>query len=268
MQHDVEQTLFTTYENHGVYHIQCSGLIPGPGHVYATLIVGREKALLIDNGFGEDDFWEYLPTLTSLPVMAAVTHAHPDHMGGYAQFQNLWINERELPSVRAVFPEEKYDEGSRILGKTRLHCLQEDEVIDLGGRKIKTILTPGHTQGSICFYDEQTKLMMTGDTLSQRVFLFCAVPPIPLKVYKNSLNHLLKYDFTDFLAGHHPEPMPRSWTEKMIKMVDEFTPEKGRKYIRDGMKDSVMLCTTGKGFGDKEYCGFAYDADDLDTLLQ
>lgn len=47
---DVEQALFTTYEEDGIYHIQCSGLVPGPGHVYATLIAGTERAFLFALG--------------------------------------------------------------------------------------------------------------------------------------------------------------------------------------------------------------------------
>lgn len=265
---DVEQTLFTTYENDGVYHMQCSGLVPGPGHVYATLIVGKEKALLVDNGFGEDRFGEYIASITDLPVMAIVTHVHPDHMGAFNQFEDIWLHEKDLPSIKNVFPDVPYDEEKRILGDTRLHLVADGDRIDLGGRKVRVIWTPGHTQGSICLYEEQTKLMLTGDTLSQRVFLFCAVPPIPLRVYQNSLERLLDYDFTEFLAAHHPEPMKRGWTEKMIRMVREFAPEKGRKYVRDGMKESVMLYTVGRGFGDEEYCGFAYDADELDVLMR
>ena len=79
---DVEQALFTTFEEDGIYHIQCSGLVPGPGHVYATLVVGEEKAVLFDNGFGEDELGKYVKTLTSKPIIPIISHVHADHMGG------------------------------------------------------------------------------------------------------------------------------------------------------------------------------------------
>ena len=40
---DVEQALFTTFEEDGIYHIQCSGLVPGPGHVYAHSWLEKKK---------------------------------------------------------------------------------------------------------------------------------------------------------------------------------------------------------------------------------
>lgn len=61
---DVEQCLFVTYEKDGVYQIQCSGLVPGPGHVYCTLVVGEQVSMLIDNGFGDDIFEPFLSLLT------------------------------------------------------------------------------------------------------------------------------------------------------------------------------------------------------------
>lgn len=263
---DVEQALFYTYYKDGIYHIQCSGLVPGPGHVYATLIVGKEKALLLDNGYGDDELAQYAKKLAGVPIIALVSHAHPDHMGGYRQFEDLWLNEKEVPLCQEWFSEAEFDEEKLILDGTRLHLLKEGN-LELGERTVQIIETPGHTAGSICVYDEKTKIMLTGDTLSQRVFLFCAKPVIPFKVYKNSLQKLLNTDFQEFLAGHHPQPMPRSWTEKMIGMLDSFSPEKGRVYDRKEMGDSLMLYTSGKGFGDPEYCGFCYDSQELDELM-
>lgn len=263
---DVEQALFYTYCRDGIYHIQCSGLVPGPGHVYATLIVGKERALLIDNGYGDDKLAEYVGELTEVPVIAMVSHAHPDHMGGYAQFEDLWLHEKDLCQCREVFPDAAFNQEKLTLNGTRLHFLKEGE-LDLGERRVRIISTPGHTAGSVCVYDEKTRMMITGDTLSQRVFLFCAKPVIPFRIYKQSLLKLLDTDFQEFLAGHHPMPMPRSWTNKMIAMLESFSPEKGRTYEREELGNSLMLYTTGRGFGDPEYCGFCYNCQELKELM-
>ena len=199
---DVEQALFTTYEQDGIYHIQCSGLVPGPGHVYATLVVGTEKAVLFDNGFGEDNIGEYVKTLTDKPIMAVASHAHVDHIGAMEQFEELWLSKYEIPNVVRIFEKLPYDEKAQTLGHTRLHGLEGNELLDLGGRTLQFIYTPGHTIGSICAYDSKTKLMLTGDTLSRRVFLFTAVPPIPFQTYREGLTKLLSYDISAILPGH------------------------------------------------------------------
>ena len=45
------------------------------------LLVGEEKALLIDTGTGVFDLPLLLKTLTDKPVQVVLTHGHPDHAG-------------------------------------------------------------------------------------------------------------------------------------------------------------------------------------------
>lgn len=264
---DYEQCLFYTFEKDGLYHLQCCGLVPGPGHVYATFIVGSEKALLIDNGFGDDDFLPYLRTLTDKPIIAAATHGHPDHIGGSAEFEAIYIAKEDWDHITMFYDKETFDKEQALLfGKTKVKDLDFDH-FDLGGRIVRIIRTPGHTPGGVCFYDEKTKLMMTGDTMNYRMFLNLARPVIPLRVYKESLERLLAYDFDVFLGGHHPEPIPRSKINDVLGLIETFDPAKGKPYIREGFGDSVYLYTKGRGFGDPDYCGFSYDLNDLDAFL-
>lgn len=265
---DVEQCLFTTYEEKGVYQIQCSGLVPGPGHVYCTLIVGKEYAILIDNGFGDDDFWPHLRTLTEKPVIAAATHVHPDHTSGSGAFEEIWIGRGDEQMLKAVYGEEAYDAEKKLLfGRTKVRFLSDNQVFDLGGRSVKALHTPGHTWGSFCFHDSKSNLMIMGDTMNQRVFLQCAKPPVPLKRYRKSLCMVMDYDFEKFLGGHHPEPFGRSHIEHMLQMIDSFSLEKGKPYVREGM-EGVSMYVEGRGYGDPDYCGFMFNQSDLEEFLR
>ena len=145
--------------------------------------------------------------------------------------------------------------------------MEGNERIDLRGRSIQLIHTPGHTAGSVCAYDSRTRIMLTSDTLSRRVFLFTTVPPIPFKTYRQSLEKLLEFDAKALLPGHDLGLVPTEWLHKMIGMLDSFTPEKGREYDRPEFNDSLMLYTVGKGYGDPEYFGFGYCAKEMDILL-
>lgn len=265
---DVEQCLFATYEEKGVYQIQCSGLLPGPGHVYCTLIVGDRYSVLIDNGFGDDDFQPYLRTLTEKPIIAVATHVHPDHTSGSGAFEEMWIGREDEGLLEMVYGKEAYDAEKKLLfGKTKIQFLSENQVFDLGGRSVTALHTPGHTWGSFCFYDSKSKLMMMGDTMNQRVFLQCVKPPVPLKRYRESLCMVMEYDSEKYLGGHHPKPFGRSHIEHMMRMIDEFSPKKAKPYNREGM-EGVYRYVEGRGYGDPDYCGFMFNWNDLEAFLQ
>lgn len=44
--------------------------------------------------------------------------------------------------------------------------LDEGDVVDLGGRRLRVLHTPGHTPDSVCFLDEHAGLLFAGDTIN------------------------------------------------------------------------------------------------------
>ena len=50
--------------------------------VKSNLIVGRDRAVLIDTGMGVGDIRKLVMELTRLPVTVVQSHAHNDHIGG------------------------------------------------------------------------------------------------------------------------------------------------------------------------------------------
>ena len=47
-----------------------------------ALIVGTERAMLIDTGLGNVDMTEQVRRVTDKPIMLVLSHAHSAHMGG------------------------------------------------------------------------------------------------------------------------------------------------------------------------------------------
>lgn len=75
-----------------IYHIY------EPGNVYTTLIIGEEKALLIDTGYGFGNLAEFVRTLTDKPLEVVLTHGHTDHCGGNYEFPTVYMNLMDVPT--------------------------------------------------------------------------------------------------------------------------------------------------------------------------
>src|SRR5262245_49748616 len=131
---------------------------------FIYLLIGSDKALLIDTGAVADlkamplakTILELLPEKDGkkLPLLVAHTHRHLDHRAGDPQFASL-------PSVEVV----PFDlEGvRRFFGFN--HWPNGTAPIDLGGRTVDVIPTPGHNQTHLAFYDDRTSIFFTGDFL-------------------------------------------------------------------------------------------------------
>ncbi len=60
------------------------------------LVIGNQKAMLIDNGLGVANIRDFVKTLSSLPLIVVITHGHPDHAGANYQFREVYINPDDM----------------------------------------------------------------------------------------------------------------------------------------------------------------------------
>lgn len=145
------------------------------------LLLGDERALLIDSSIGTGDLRSLVRSLTDLPVTVAATHAHGDHTGGACQFGEVWVHRNEcnskfrllnLKKVRADLISNTMKKAGITAADVRGNVLKtkwlpfdEGKTFDLGGRTVKTVLTPGHSPGGVVFLDDGEKKMFTGDNV-------------------------------------------------------------------------------------------------------
>lgn len=109
-------------------------------------------AVLLDAANEHDRLLEVCQLLGVRRVLE--THGHWDHVGAVPQASEAGID-------IAITPDDLH-----YLGDTAPDTLlNDDEVIEVGRTRIKTIATPGHTPGSMCFSVLDTPLLFTGDTL-------------------------------------------------------------------------------------------------------
>ena len=131
---------------------------------FLYLLLGSDKALLIDTGAVADPkemplaktILELLPDKNhkKLPLLVAHTHSHLDHRAGDPQFASLpsvQIVPIDLEGVRSFFGFTSWPDGIAH--------------VDLGGRIVDVIPTPGHHPTHMAFYDNRTGILFSGDFL-------------------------------------------------------------------------------------------------------
>jgi glyoxylase-like metal-dependent hydrolase (beta-lactamase superfamily II) len=80
------------------------------------------------------------------------THGHWDHIQAVPAVRDAGYDVAVTAADAEMLP--SYD-----------LLLEDESVIEVGDLRIRTIATPGHTPGSMCFHVEQSPLLFSGDTL-------------------------------------------------------------------------------------------------------
>lgn len=178
------------------------------------LITGTERALLFDTGPGVRDISAVVASLTNLPVTAMPSHLHFDHTGNLDRFPDLAM--ADLPILRAcdtdgVFhaPEHLYLGSYEDMTWKPVRIARwwpVGHAIDLGGRALEIIHTPGHSPDSVSLYDAAAKLLFAADFLYLGD-LYAQVPGASLPDYHQSAQALLDMLPDDTLiVGAHGKP--------------------------------------------------------------
>ena len=263
-----------------IYAIQCPGFLPGPGrlpgwgYVLSYLVLGADRALLVDTGFGLSDLKAYVRTLTDLPLTVMNTHVHPDHSGGNGQFDVVYVGEHETPETDGgvlfynIPGQRDACDAVKRGGSYRFVHLRDGEGIDLGNRTLRVVEIPGHTKGSIALFDENTHLLLSGDAILKRVFYGAGVP---LSVYRAALNKTKRLPIRDILSAHWPEPLGADFIDKMLRLIDAFDPAKAERaaWGEPGMasRDMRMFCF-GRDFDDPDFVALSFFMDQVEQIMQ
>lgn len=165
---------------------------------YSYLIVGETSAVLFDSGSGTRDISAVIGRLTTLPVMVIVSHLHFDHLGGIGPFGQLAMI--DLPETRrdvsgAFFHPSRYEYmgfvDHRSAPSVRIgEWLMPGAIIDLGGRSLKVLSTPGHTPSSVALFDARLKRLFIGDFIYPTT-LYAFLPGASLSAYQATAKTLL-----------------------------------------------------------------------------
>ncbi len=212
--------------------------------VYALELDGGGVAI-VDAGWDTDEAWGALTSglaaaggSVSDVRAVLVTHIHPDHYGlagRVREASGAWIG---LHPEDAVMLDSRYGDTDALLD-TMIHFLadsgvpddklpdlafasmalksmvtmakpdvlfEDGRIVDLPGWSLRTVWTPGHSAGHVCFHSADRRLLLSGDHILPRITPNISVHaqqfPNPLGDYLESLAKVRDLDADEVLPGH------------------------------------------------------------------
>ncbi len=179
--------------------------------VRCFVVLGTEKALVIDTGAIPFDIKSLIKQITNLPYILCLSHKDRDHTANMNAFPVAYIHEKEIPLL------ERTDE------EPALEPVKEGFCFHLGERDIEVVSIPGHTPGSIGFLDRKNKIFFSGDTVSYGpVYMFGDARNI--RDYRNSLLRLKEMAaagvFKEIYPCHNTCPVKSEVIDELLGCVD------------------------------------------------
>ncbi len=206
---------------------------------HAYLLLGTKEALLIDTLTGLYDILEVVKKITELPIKVIITHAHYDHFNGLFDtsyplyihkldahwLTKYYMSDEEVRDEMSLnnqkFPKDFDIKSYSVRQYKNINYVEDGVIIDIGDRKIKIIHTPGHSEGSICLYDEKYKFLYSGD-LIYKGELECFYEGTDPRKYEKSLEKISKLEVEKVYPGHGPLRIKGVFIEQVLKAFNEL----------------------------------------------
>lgn len=222
------------------------------------LLVGTEKAMVIDCGMGIGDLRGAIEMITDKPLIAVISHGHIDHTGNGRQFKELWIHPNDQgPAIPQSLERRRFD-TSRIAQRQKgcigapytmfnlypydinedlrepaadepapvLRDLRDGQTFDLGGGRVVTAYEcPGHSAGEMVFLDEATRTLFAGDAINFNLGLGACPIETALRYLRRV--EALKDRYDDIYNGHHDfrplgDPLDPECLPTIIAMCEDI----------------------------------------------
>jgi glyoxylase-like metal-dependent hydrolase (beta-lactamase superfamily II) len=227
--------------------------------VISYLIVGGNRALLFDTGMGIGNIQAVVAGLTKLPVSVLNSHTHNDHVGDNWRFSDIYGMDTDFTRASARGSKEDAQAElapDEICGAlptafdarayaTRpfhiMHWLHDGDEIDLGGRILKVIGTPGHTPDAIAVLDEKNGLLFTGDSFyAGPIYLYR--PETDLDAYEASMKKLaaLAPRLSLLLPSHNVPVGDPSILTKVVSAMQQVRRGRVKPVIKDGKHEYLF----------------------------
>lgn len=183
---------------------------PPATHTNCYLIYNSIEILVIDPGSPYEDEQRALADCIDDLIadgktvqQIILTHVHPDHVAGVnALNDHLLIRQGARVHVAAHHLTAESLKNQVIVDR----FIENDEVLELNGEPsitLRAIYTPGHARGHLCFYDERTGALISGDNIVGFGSVLIDPPEGNMRDYLNSLERMRALPNISVLFGGH-----------------------------------------------------------------
>lgn len=139
---------------------------------YLVIAEIDQKCLIIDPGDAADQISEEIMRQDLEPQAIVATHGHYDHIMAISELQLAFglpflVNQQDEFLVKRMKSSAQHWMGREIIEEPPQinDYLTEATELDLGNEKLQVMLSPGHTPGGVCLYNQTQKIVFTGDTI-------------------------------------------------------------------------------------------------------
>jgi glyoxylase-like metal-dependent hydrolase (beta-lactamase superfamily II) len=201
--------------------------------VVAMVAAKAEGVIVIDTGVADYMPIALLPALTALGVGPAditaicSTHGHFDHSGGSAALHDI----SGAPVYLSAGDVE-------LAGFSPDVTIREGDKLDLGELVFTVLDTPGHTLGSVCFYDHAHRFLVVGDAVQGSGSASNGLLPVYFhsgRDYRASLRRLLDLPVDVLVMGH---PLEWSGTASCVHRGEE-----SRALLAESLDASTIIAS-------------------------
>ena len=259
----------------------------GGGDVWMFLIVGPEKAMLIDTAFGLGDVKGLADTISGgKPLIVANTHEHYDHAYGNCRFDKVYCHEYLVPYLQTQHEhmwDYLFDDyGDNIwldydrndlpkFKKYEIVGVKDGHKFNLGGDyEVELVFTGGHSAGHAAYIDKKDRIVFIGDDIISDTAGCGSINvtrPGPhaentsLKVWRDNLKRLIdRMDEFDYVyPGHFMLDIENSVMLDTLQALDEVlaNPEsytyKVEKWAKGATEPTVRYYKRVRGFSQIAY---------------
>ncbi len=163
-----------------------------------------KKGAVIDPGGDVPVILDAIKQVGMIPEKIILTHGHLDHVGGAMELKEALGVDIEGPHIADKFLMERAEEQARGYGLAGMRnansdrWLNEGDALEIGGEAFEIFHCPGHSPGSLVYYNARNRVALVGDVL-----------------FQGSIGR------TDLPGGDH-EALIRAIKEKLLPLGDDL----------------------------------------------
>lgn len=136
---------------------------------YLCMNTETKEGFIVDPGGDQLKISTNVGNMEMIPKAILLTHGHYDHIGAVEALKERYNIPVIASEAEDMLLLDKRANLSAMFGEPTTVCanrfLRDGETFTVAGIPMKFILTPGHTQGSGCYYLAENEVLFSGDTL-------------------------------------------------------------------------------------------------------